>query len=125
MILLDTSAVIQLLRGETPPEQIQNDSGGISSIVQLELMRGVYHKGGKKELLLVDEFLDQIEIFAFDSEAAIQTAKIMTQLWKAGTPIGDFDSQIAGHALALNLPLATYNIKHFERIPKLELIEWK
>jgi predicted nucleic acid-binding protein len=38
--------------------------------------------------------------------------------------IGDFDSQIAGHALALSVTLVTDNRKHFGRVKGLQLIGW-
>ena len=38
---------------------------------------------------------------------------------------GDFDSQIAGHALSLSLALVTDNLKHFQRVKGLELLAWR
>lgn len=124
MILFDTSAVIALLRGQLPPEKVLSETIGISTIVELELHRGVFNGGGKKEQLRVQSFLKDVEIFEFDRDAALETAKLMTYLRTQGTPIGDLDSQIAGHSISLALPLITQNIKHFERIPEINLIEW-
>lgn len=125
MILLDTSAAILLLRGATPPAPIIDERAGISSVVEMELWIGVYHGGGRKERLRVESFLNNTQIFDFDRQAALQSAKIIAELWKIGKPIGDFDSQIAGHALHLKIPLVSDNIRHFERVPGLELIPWE
>lgn len=125
MILLDTSAAILLLRGESPDEAILNETAGLSSVVEMELWLGVYHGGGKKERTRVESFLKTVRIFDFDSQAAIRSAKVIADLWAVGKPIGDFDSQIAGHALSLGLPLVSDNAKHFKRVPGLELIAWK
>lgn len=48
MILLDTSAVILLLRGESPKAVILRETVGLSSVVEMELWLGVFHGGGKK-----------------------------------------------------------------------------
>jgi len=125
MILLDTSAAILLLRGATPPPAIIDERVGISSVVEMELWTGVFHGGGRRERLRVESFLNSAKIFDFDRQAAVQTAKITAELWKLGKPIGDFDSQIAGHALHLKMPLISENTRHFERVPGLELIAWR
>lgn len=125
MILLDTSAAILLLRGQQPPMAFINSTIGISSVVEMELWLGVYHGGGKKEQLRVASFLEAARVFSFDSKAANQTAKVIAELWSAGNPIGDFDAQIAGHALTLKMPLLSHNTKHFKRVPGLELINWE
>lgn len=124
MILLDTSAVILLLRGESPPTGLIHETIGLSSVVEMELWTGVFHGGGKKEQLRVASFLNKTQVFAFDRQAAKQTAKVTAALWSAGTPIGDFDVQIAGHALSLKRPLLSHNAKHFQRVSGLELIPW-
>ena len=125
MILFDTSAVIALLRGQLPPQEVLSDTIGISTIVELELNRGVFNGGGKKERHRVESFLKDVEVFEFDSAAALETAKLMTYLRTQGTPIGDLDSQVAGHSISLAFPLITQNIKHFEPIQGIKLVEWK
>jgi tRNA(fMet)-specific endonuclease VapC len=124
MIFADTSAVIALLRGNPPPQQLLEHELAISCVVELELYLGVFHKGGDREMKRVQKLLEEVELFPFDSVAASETAKIMAELWKKGEPIGDFDCQIAGHAISLEMPLVTANIKHFARISQLELIDW-
>ncbi len=49
----------------------------------------------------------------------------MAELWSAGKPIGDFDAQIAGHAITLKMPLLSHNTQHFKRVSGLELIDWE
>ena len=65
-----------------------------------------------------------VEVLPFEKDAAERTGYVLGTLASQGIPIGDFDAQIAGHALALNIPLATLNQKHFSRIPDLELMPW-
>lgn len=124
MILADTSAIIELLRGSPPSPEVGNETLAICTIVELELLRGAFHKGGVWEQRRLQTFFDTIEIFPFDSAAARQSAKVMANLWNKGTPIGDFDSQIAGHALSMSLPLLTANDKHFRRVEGLAFITY-
>jgi len=39
--------------------------------------------------------------------------------------MGDLDSQIAGHALSLEMPLLSDNAKHFKRVDGLDLVSWR
>jgi len=43
---------------------------------------------------------------------------------QAGTPIGPMTWLIAAHALALNLTLVTANVREFEQVPDLKVINW-
>jgi tRNA(fMet)-specific endonuclease VapC len=38
--------------------------------------------------------------------------------------IGALDMLIAAHALSLNLPLATNNVREFSRVPGLRVLNW-
>ena len=122
--MLDTSACIALLRGNTPPSEIRDVVCGISTVVEAELWAGVYHRGGEKERQKVELLLGVVKVIPFDSEAALQTGKILGDLAREGQPIGDFDSQIAGHALALAAVLVSDNLKHFGRVKGLQVLEW-
>jgi len=124
MILLDTSAAIFLMRGELPDVSLHEETLAISVVVEMELMLGVLHGGKSKEATRVKSFLKDVRIYDFDRVAALKTAEVLAKLWKSGQPIGDFDSQIAGHALSLGLPLLTDNTKHFRRVDGLEVLSW-
>ena len=121
-VLLDTSWCVEVLRGKTLPEEWRAHRFCLSSIVEAELWAGVYHSGGKNERIKVEKLLASVERIAFDSKAAEAAGKILGTLTKEGKPIGDFDCQIAGHALSLKAFLATKNRRHFQRITGLELL---
>ena len=124
VILLDTSAAVELLRGRQPPETILDQAIGLSVVVEMELHLGVLHGGGRKEKDAVDAFLRSVKIFEWDSHAALVSARVISRLWKEGRPIGDFDAQIAGHAIALDMPLLSCNGKHFKRVKELHHLDW-
>jgi tRNA(fMet)-specific endonuclease VapC len=54
-------------------------------------------------------------------EAADRYGDIAAHLQQAGQPIGEMDTQIAAHALALGLPLVTHNTRHFNRVAGLKI----
>jgi tRNA(fMet)-specific endonuclease VapC len=41
-----------------------------------------------------------------------------------GTPLGEFDTLIAAHALAARLTLVTNNTRHFARVSGLKTENW-
>jgi tRNA(fMet)-specific endonuclease VapC len=46
-------------------------------------------------------------------------------LAKQGTPIGPYDTLIAGQALARGLVLVTHNVGEFGRVPGLRVEDWQ
>ena len=46
------------------------------------------------------------------------------QLMKKGTPIGNNDTAIAGHAIATKSILVTNNVREFERVEGLKYEDW-
>ncbi|MFP4156408.1 MAG: PIN domain-containing protein [Opitutales bacterium] len=69
--------------------------------------------------------LDTVNTFPFDAKAADHGARIRIDLEAAGERIGAYDTLLAGHALALDLPLLTGNTREFQRVAGLELRTWK
>ena len=70
-------------------------------------------------------FLDSVVILSFDEEEAKQTAQIRSFLKRAGTPIGAYDVLIAATAIVHKLILVTANVREFERIPNLQIQNWR
>jgi tRNA(fMet)-specific endonuclease VapC len=65
-----------------------------------------------------------VEVLPFDELASMAAGRLRALLAAAGTPIGHFDTLIAGHALSLNLTLVTQNVKHFAQVPGLKIANW-
>mgnify|MGYP005844402627 CR=1 FL=1 len=112
------AAVIEALR-------VHESAGiGISIISVAELYFGARKSGSAKNLLALRHFLAPLEVSDFDFEAARVYADIRFALESVGTPIGPLDTQIAAHALALDVTLVTNNTREFSRVPKLRLANW-
>ena len=57
-------------------------------------------------------------------EAADCYVNVAAQLQKTCQPIGEMDTQIAAHALALALPLVTHKTRHFKKVSGVKLEDW-
>ena len=101
------------------------DSLAISAVTRAELMFGLEKRGNPRELTrLVHGFLDRVAVMPWDAQAADHFAQLRALLERGGTPIGIFDTMIAGHALALKATLVTNNQKHFQKVKALKIENW-
>lgn len=123
-VMLDTSACIEILRGHKPPASLKRRRFLLSAIVEAELWAGVNHSGGSRERSKVEKLLAAAERIPFDSVAAEVTGQVLGTLARRGEKSGDFDAQIAGHALARRAEVLTKNPKHFSRVENLKVIAW-
>ena len=126
--MLDTDTVSFALRGrgqvaihllDHRPSEIC-----MSSITLAELRYGADMKRSRKLHGLIDTFVEAIRVLPFDRTAADRFGPVATGLAGQGTPIGEFDTLIAAHALAVRLTLVTNNTKHFARVAGLRTENW-
>ncbi|MFV0360205.1 type II toxin-antitoxin system VapC family toxin [Tropicimonas sp.] len=128
--LLDTNAVISLLarRSEALLRRVEASEPGslaVSSVVAHELYFGAYRSEkiafNLETLRLL--FAD-LAILDFDREDARVAGEIRAELKRRGTPIGPYDTLIAGQAMARDLILVTNNVGEFSRIAGLRVEDW-
>ena len=89
-----------------------------------ELYFGAYKGVRTNETLRNYERL-RFEVLPLTSDDAMRAAEIRAVLQRQGTPIGPYDTLIAGQALARDLTLVTRNIREFERVEGLRLENWE
>jgi len=123
--LLDTSAVVNFLRGkQSINETVIKAGAAVSIITRAELYYGALKSSQpKRNLDLVNGFLEELEINTVNlSEGIVLTyARLKTQLEKQGRRLDEFDLLIAASALENNFTLVTENAKHFSRIKDLRI----
>jgi len=97
----------------------------ISAITEAELWFGIENSMNPgKNAQTLRAFLATVEVFAFDTPAAIEYGRVRVKLKRAGTPIGERDTLIAAHAKALGLTLVTNNTREFQRVEGLLIEDW-
>jgi tRNA(fMet)-specific endonuclease VapC len=98
----------------------------ISAITYAEMRFGAtLPKAPKKVEGLVNDFVTRLHaVLPWDSEAIDRTVAIRRELASCGTPIGENDANIAGHALAVNAVLVTNNVREFLRVTGLVVEDW-
>lgn len=129
--LLDTCTVSDFARGErntlryiklmTPSDVF------ISAITLMEINYGMLVNPEKtaKVRSVIEDFLDSITILPLTETEANEAAKIRTVLKAQGTPIGAYDLLIAATAKVHYLTIVTSNVKEFERVPELNVVNWR
>jgi predicted nucleic acid-binding protein len=89
----------------------------VSAITEYELYVG----NSEEQNEFWNNFFQRITVLPFDTESVKQSVSIHKQLKLKNTLIEIPDILIAGTVLKNNLPFATLNRKHFERIEGLKL----
>jgi tRNA(fMet)-specific endonuclease VapC len=126
---LDTCTVIDVLRFHresllnyelTPIQDI-----AISSIVAHELLQAAQPTGsGSRSKKVLVAFLASIEVLPFRLADADVSANISANLQGKSQLIGKLDPFIAAHAISEGAVLVTRNVKHFNRVPDLHVVDW-
>jgi tRNA(fMet)-specific endonuclease VapC len=133
--MLDTNICSFIMR-ERPSEVLEKLSHAVharhrivvSAITYSELRFGsIAPKASPKIPGMVDAFVQRREgVLPWDTSAIDWTAKIRAELGRLGSPIGNNDAAIAGHALATGCVLVSNNMREFERVRTfgLTVIDW-
>jgi tRNA(fMet)-specific endonuclease VapC len=129
--LLDTNVCIVYLKGRNLSlkqrlDRVSIQDIAVCSVVKAELCYGAMKSANpERNFALQQAFLNQFISLPFDDFAASTFGTIRSQLEIRGVPIGAYDLQIAGIALANNLTLVTHNTREFERVQGLQLEDWE
>ena len=130
---LDSNVISDFLRKDEKVVQnmekaiANGDEIYISSIVYYEIVRGLKAAEKFKRLREFNIFCENYQKLYFDREslAVVEKAiEIYVQLHK-GKQIEDNDIFIAATAIVNDCTLVTANVKHFERVEGLKLINWR
>ncbi len=98
----------------------------ISAITYSEMRFGLIGKKAiPKHAILVEEFLKRVdEILPWNTAAVDATTQVKKSLMNKGTPIGNNDTAIAGHAISEGCVLVTNNVREFSRVDGLAYEDW-
>lgn len=129
--LLDTNIVSYFVRGVSASLVQRMQTGleqqdlAMSAVTRAELRYGLalMDKADKRRRR-IELVLKELPTLPWSLEAADAFGQIKADLKRGGTPVGDFDVQIAAHALTEKLILVTHNTRHFEGVAGLEIEDW-
>jgi len=128
-VILDTSVLIEAERREFEIDKFTENRGdeifGLSVITASELLHVVHRADSTKRRLkrsaYVEKVIELFPVYVFD----ISTARIYSELWSdlssKGIQIGAHDLIIGSTAISLGFSVATFNLRHFERIEGLKV----
>ena len=125
--LIDTDTASYFIRGHEPLRSrllAKSNDWGISAITYFELAKYQFSTQNSKAEEAIAVFLMDVLVVQFDCADALEAGRLGVLLKKAGTPIGEPDTLIAGHSLSIGATLVTNNVKHFKRVPDLKLENW-
>ena len=128
---LDTCTIIEILRSN--PTVVNNmvkavgteNKIAISQIAYYEVMRGFDLTRVTRKQFIFEQIYDRAAHLLLNEKSLYIVAKIYRCLCKCGQKIEDDDIFIAAITLANDATLITDNVKHFERVPNLKVINWK
>lgn len=129
LYLLDTNTVSYIVKGSNPTvdkhlAKVPISRVTISSITEGELLYGIARKPEASRLqVIVNAFLQHVTILPWDSKAAQEYGNLRAILEQKGHPMGNLDTMIAAHALALKAVLVTSD-RAFSRIKKIKIEDW-
>jgi tRNA(fMet)-specific endonuclease VapC len=127
--LLDTNTASYVIKGNFPRvrhrlSRLELSEVGISAVTEAELRFATERLPEAARLrLAVAEFLEPIEVLAWDSSAGAQYAQLRCSLERSGTPMGNLDMMIAAHALSIASVLVTHD-RVFRHVKGLRTEDW-
>ena len=128
-VILDTSVLIETERHEFDidnfTEHREEEAFGLSVITVAELLHGVHRADSTKRRLrrsaYVEKVIELFPIYAFEVSVARIYAELWSDLSRKGIQIGAHDLIIGSTAISLGFSVATYNLRHIERIEGLKI----
>ena len=97
----------------------------LSVLTRYEILRGLQAKGAVRQELAFTALCQHSQVLPLTEPIAVRAAAIYADLQLRGELIGDADILIASTALEHGLIIATGNTAHFERIPGLQVVNWR
>ncbi|MFT4892831.1 MAG: tRNA(fMet)-specific endonuclease VapC [Candidatus Nanohaloarchaea archaeon] len=129
-MILDTSVLIDILKGEDEMKKVEREidregSVFITPITIMELWEGIHRSDHTdREREKVSELLSSLNTIGFNTESSKKAGKISADLLSKGKPVDVEDIMIGAIALQNNEKVLTGNGSHFDRIEGLKVEEY-
>ncbi len=130
--LLDTNVLSEVIKRRPEPGVLDRIRAvpardlSTSSVCVAELRYGaVRHPSGASLWeRIASEVLPRVRVLAVGEAEAIRAGDLLAVLESRGQPVGIEDVLIGATALVGKLTVVTRNVRHFERMPGLDVESW-
>jgi tRNA(fMet)-specific endonuclease VapC len=121
--VLDTDVLVDYLRGQGPGRGLIERLAGtlgyrVTAITAFELALGRSYEADPGPV----RALVSVPCLPLGRRAGLRAGALVHELRAAGRDIGMRDSMQAAICLEADLPLVTRNVRHFDRVDRLEVI---
>jgi len=123
LIILDTSALIDLFRGSDAVRDFIGGDAATTVITYHEIFTGIKHRRARAEERFFKQFFSELPILDLDILAAEKSSDIMADLRRLGVPVNAFDVLIAGISVANGAEKLLTKDNDFTDIAKVADIE--
>ena len=125
MIVLDTSALIDLFRGGEEIRKMVDGDVASTAINYHEIYVGIKRNKAKAEERFFTRFFSDTKILDLDRASAEMSSEIMSRLFALGIAVNAFDVLIAGIAVANGAETLITRDRDFESIAKVTELNMK
>ena len=118
MIVLDTTVLIDILRGHAPALSYLSSLEEIptcSEVTRVEIIRGIRHR----ERDATERLMQSIGWIGIDEQIA-RRAGLLGRTWRRSHPLSTTDLIVAATAKELGAQVATSNVRHYPMFEDLE-----
>ena len=133
LILASSVVIAAERRGDTPEQLVQqvigvagNQEAALSSVGLTELVHGIYRANSAQVRTRRRSFVDELRIgltvYPYTAETALLAGRIDGEQTAAGVVVPFVDLLIGATALSLGFSIQTVNMRHFNKIPGLNVI---
>lgn len=130
MVCLETTFVIDILRGRPEAKELleellaEDEFLTVSAPTVMEIVTGAGLGRSASELDAVQKFLSSVAVLPLDQESAISAGETNAHLILSGDTVPPMDIMIAAIAKHHGQTLVTKNVKHFSRMPGVDVVSY-
>jgi tRNA(fMet)-specific endonuclease VapC len=132
ILSLDTNVMIDLVNGRRPQVRTRYDEAKqaghtllTSSLAVHELVYGaVISRRPQVQLRSAEELLSELDVVDWSESDATAAAQLRAEFRRRGNGIGYIDMLIAGQAIARKWTLVSANLRDFNRVNGLAVLDW-
>ena len=126
---LDTNIITYYLKGnekimDQVDKEAKNDNIIIPPFAYFEVKKWLLAVNSKNKLLAFEKLFEKYGIDTIDKRTLDIALPIYIKLRKNGITVDDGDLIIAAYCIQNNYTLVSNNLKHYERIDDLQVVNW-